>query len=119
MLQSLISVRVLVLNDPPARRSAEPPRESLALEWAYGVSVAGSGGMLCAAAKPERTASTAGTAGTAGTGGTSSGAGVYWVYALGALGVVLDAKAGGVSRSITLPILNQRTESARLYEHSP
>jgi hypothetical protein len=75
--------------------------ESLALEWAYGVSVAGSGGMLYAAAKPERMAGTGGASErTAGTGGT------YWVYALGALGVVLDAKAGRILRTSTPWTLN-------------
>jgi hypothetical protein len=70
-----------------ARRSAEPPRESLKLEWAYGVSVAGSGGMLAAAAKPPKKRKKASSG--AGAGGS---AGVFWVYALGAVGVVLDAE---------------------------
>ena len=67
-----------------ARRSAEPPRETLELEWAYGVSVAGSGGMLAAAAKPRaRTNSD----------NQKEAGGAFWVYASGALGVVFDKEA--------------------------
>ena len=93
-----------------ARVSATPPNADLELEWAHGASVAGTGGILAAAAKPKpaprRNRRRRGEADDnredshghhdddhdgSESSSESSDPGTYWVYALGALGVVYDA----------------------------
>ena len=94
-----------------ARRSADAPKESLRLEWTYGASVAGVGGMLQFAPRTGTGTGTGMRRRTRGGGGggddddarestsasasgsksSSAGAG-HWVYVCGAVGVAYDVE---------------------------